>query len=407
MTSEEVPHSSPWLSVWLRPRKTIERIVAADPRRHVLLLAALGGIGTIFLMGSPPGAATGLMDWRPIASVAIVGAAFGVVSLYINGLAYKWSGRMLGGRASSVDVRAAFAWAGMPNIIGLAICLVVLMGLKLVVMSKPTSGALIVVLQWITAVLVLWSWVATILMLGRVHGFGFWRAIVIYGVGMLFVWLLVLPFKTFVFQPFHMPSGSLKPTLVVGDYFFVSKFSYGYSRYSLPFSPPLFSGRIFAPEPQRGDVVVFRLPRDDTVDWIKRIVGLPGDRIQMIKGQLHINGDPVKRERIEDFIDTEEGPTTRIKRWRETLPNGASYMTLDQAEDGFYDNTKVYEVPPGHYFMMGDHRDNSIDSRDESRMGVGTVPRENLVGRAQIIFFSVDWGNRNRIRFDRFGLVIR
>ena len=124
---------------------------------------------------------------------------------------------------------------------------------------------------------------------------------------------------------------------------------------------------------------MFRLPKDDTTDYIKRVIGLPGDRIQMIDGVLHINGEPIKRERIDDFIETEEGGrTTRVKRWRETLPNGVSYTTLDLIDNGFYDNTKVYEVPPGQYFMMGDNRDNSTDSRVDRQ--VGYVPLENLVG---------------------------
>ena len=199
--------------------------------------------------------------------------------------------------------------------------------------------------------------------------------------------IIALVIRTFLFQPFNIPSGSMKETLLVGDYLFVSKFSYGYSHFSLPFSPPLFSGRIWASEPNRGDVVVFRLPKDDSTDYIKRVIGLPGDRIQMIQGVLHINGTPVKRERMEDYTDTEEGPAMRVKRWHETLPNGVSYTTLDFLDSGYGDNTQVYEVPAGHYFMMGDNRDNSQDSRFAQ---VGYVPFENLVGRAQIIWLSVE-----------------
>jgi len=199
--------------------------------------------------------------------------------------------------------------------------------------------------------------------------------------------IIALVIRTFLFQPFNIPSGSMIPTLLVGDYLFVSKYSYGYTHYSLPFSPPIFSGRIFGSQPQRGDVVVFRLPKDDSIDYIKRVIGLPGDRIQMLDGVLNINGVPVKRERIDDSVTDDDGVVQRVKRYRETLPNGVSYITLKLTDNGFLDNTQVFTVPPGDYFMMGDNRDNSTDSRVQSQ--VGYVPDENLIGKAQIIFFSI------------------
>jgi signal peptidase I len=202
--------------------------------------------------------------------------------------------------------------------------------------------------------------------------------------------IIAIVIRTFLFQPFNIPSESMKPTLLVGDYLFVSKYSYGYTHYSLPFSPRLFSGRIIGTSLKRGDVVVFRLPRDDSIDYIKRVIGLPGDKIQMIDGGLNINGEPVKRDRIEDFVADDDGVVQRVKQYRETLPNGVSYVTLDLTDNGFLDNTQVYTVPPDHYFMMGDNRDNSTDSRVLSQ--VGYVPYENIIGKAQILFFSIKNG---------------
>ena len=225
--------------------------------------------------------------------------------------------------------------------------------------------------------------------------------------------IIALVIRTLLFQPFNIPSESMKATLLVGDYLFVSKYSYGYTHYSLPFSPRLFSGRIFGSALKRGDVVVFRLPRDDSVDYIKRVVGLPGDKIQMIDGVLNINGTPVKRERVEDYVSDEDGVAQRVKQFRETLPNGVSYVTMDLTDNGFLDNTQVYTVPPDHYFMMGDNRDNSTDSRVLSQ--VGYVPFENLVGKAQIIFFSVRDGDAAwqfwlwpwSVRWDRLLTIVR
>jgi signal peptidase I len=244
--------------------------------------------------------------------------------------------------------------------------------------------------------------------------------------------------RTFLYQPFNIPSGSMYPTLEVGDYLFVSKLSYGYSKYSFNFAPGFaghtlftfgpesfsfldFQGRkFFADLPKRGDVAVFKLPRDRSTDYIKRVIGLPGDTIQMREGVLYINGEAVKKERIADYSDPsgecchqETGP---VRRFRETLPNGVSYEVLDLEANGPYDSAGPYVVPPGHYFMMGDNRDNSQDSRvPPESQGVGFVPYENFVGRADIIFFSIQpdaaiweiWKWPFSIRWNRFLNIVR
>ncbi|MCO6048681.1 signal peptidase I [Mesorhizobium sp. RP14(2022)] len=201
--------------------------------------------------------------------------------------------------------------------------------------------------------------------------------------------LLALVIRTFLFQPFSIPSGSMRPTLLEGDYLFVTKWAYGYSRHSFPFSPPLFSGRIFGSGPERGDVVVFKFPPNPSIDYIKRVIGLPGDRIQMRQGQLFINDQPVPREKVGQIDNPDVTEVNRpVDVYKETLPNGVSYDTLDLTPNGVGDDTREFIVPAGHYFMMGDNRDNSTDSR----FNVGYVPEENLVGRANIIFFSIAGG---------------
>ncbi|AZN72499.1 signal peptidase I [Georhizobium profundi] len=217
---------------------------------------------------------------------------------------------------------------------------------------------------------------------------------------------LALVIRTLLFQPFSIPSGSMMPTLLVGDYLFVSKYAYGYSKYSLPLSPDLFEGRIWGAEPERGDVAVFRYPPNPDLDYIKRVIGLPGDTVQMRNGVLFINDEAVEREQVGTYRP--EGRYDRgeeVPLYRETLPNGVSYNTLDLTPNSPGDNTREFLVPPGHYFMMGDNRDNSADSRFE----VGFVPFENFVGRANIIFFSMDagtsplelWNWPSDLRFDR------
>ncbi|PDS80005.1 signal peptidase I [Rhizobium sp. L43] len=223
--------------------------------------------------------------------------------------------------------------------------------------------------------------------------------------------ILAMVIRTVLFQPFTIPSGSMMPTLLVGDYIFVNKFAYGYSKYSLPFSPDIFSGRLFGADPKRGDIVVFRFPPNPEVDYIKRCIGLPGDHIQVTDGVLYVNGKPVPKVADGTFTsDYKLDPGADVPVFRETLDNGKTYDTLDQSPVSRGDNTREFIVPEGHYFMMGDNRDNSLDSRFD----VGFVPAENLVGRASVIFFSLGndtsfreiWKWPTNMRWDRLFKVV-
>lgn len=247
--------------------------------------------------------------------------------------------------------------------------------------------------------------------------------------------LFVVVLRSFIFAPFSIPSESMLPRLENGDYLFAAKWPYGFSSYSLPLSVPLIPGRVFASEPERGDVVIFKAPPNNQDDYIKRVIGLPGDQIQMKDGQLHINGKPVPKERVADFeiavspntrcyaplYDSERGyevtkaDGTRVcsyPQFKETLPNGKSYFVLD-LERTAQDDTPVYVVPEGSMFLMGDNRDNSLDSRFPAypKQGIGIVPQANLVGKASIVWFSTDgsaewlkpWTWFTAARWDRIG----
>ncbi len=218
--------------------------------------------------------------------------------------------------------------------------------------------------------------------------------------------LIAIFIRSFFFEPFRIPSASMYPSLYIGDYLFVSKYTYGYSRHSLPLSLPLISGRVWADEPVQGDVVVFKYPQDNRTDFIKRVVGMPGDKIQMKEGVLYINDKLVERKQVEDFVSRDEGGNAiRYNQYVETLPNGVEHNILEVSDDEPLDNTIAVVVPEGHYFMMGDNRDKS----DDSRMSAGFVPFENLVGKARFLFYShnnhgawyMPWTWPKKIRWDR------
>lgn len=213
---------------------------------------------------------------------------------------------------------------------------------------------------------------------------GFWETTktVVYAV------LIALFIRTVFAEPFSIPSGSMIPTLLVGDYLFVSKMSYGYSKHSLPLSMPLIKGRIFYTQPERGDVIVFKMPSDNKTDYIKRLIGLPGDKVQMKEGRLYINGERVERKSEGEYVMRDEaGKAMRFEKYTEILPNGVQHPILEVSDTGVFDDTEEFTVPEDHFFMMGDNRDNSLDSRS---VKVGLVPKNNLVGKAKFLFFSHD-----------------
>ncbi len=213
--------------------------------------------------------------------------------------------------------------------------------------------------------------------------FARWYAVV--GLAVILPNLITTLNNSFLWEAFSLPSGSMKPNLRPGDMVYVSKYAYGYSRHSLPFSPDIFSERLFFTAPEYGDIAVFKRPPDNNIEYLKRIVGLPGDRIQVIDGILHINGEAVARTEIELAPGEKAGlsHTPNLKRYRERLPGGAEHDIYEVGDNLRFDNTRLFEVPEGHYFAMGDNRDNSLDSRS-----LGPIPAENLVGRLALIFWN-------------------
>jgi len=231
---------------------------------------------------------------------------------------------------------------------------------------------------------------------------------------LFFALLIAVIIRSLFFQPFYIPSSSMEPTLLIGDRIFVNKYSYGYSKNSFPFSPPFFSGRVLKKKPEYGDLVVFKTPADNRTDYIKRLIGLPGDTIQFKNGKLFLNKKELLRKKINDILTTRCGASILgVNVFKETLPNGSEYIAAYN-KLGTMQNTDEYIVPENYFFFLGDNRDCSKDSRYLS--SVGYVANENLVGKASIIFFSNDtisgsifkfWNWKKSLRVERFFKILK
>jgi len=223
--------------------------------------------------------------------------------------------------------------------------------------------------------------------------------------------LLAVLIRSFLYEPFHIPTGSMRPSLKEGDFIIVSKYDFGYSKYSFPFSFNIFNGRIFdSKKPSRGDVIVFRVPANPKINYIKRLIGLPGDRIQVINGIVYINDVAMSQLYLDEVAKDDNDKNGVVKEYEETLDNGKKYPILSESDYAAGDNTPVFVVPDDHYFFLGDNRDNSLDSRFEE---TGFIPRENIIGKAIIIFFSFRgnvlkfWQYNKTIHFDRIFRIIK
>jgi signal peptidase I len=411
--AEALTSVNPWRALWLHPGLAVEAVIARNWRTATLALAAIECIVALLAATGQPfhlfDLEPGGTLWLVVLLIALAGAVLGIVGLYVTGWVVNVVARTFGGRGAPAGVRAAIAWGSVPLLISSVVGLAMRLGAG----ENEAPSVPLVLAGAAAAVCFVWGVVWQIAMLARVQKFGAARALLSGLVGCIGVpFVLALAIRTFAFQPFDAPSASMAPTLQRGDYFFVSKFAYGYGRYSFPFAPAWFAARIFAAQPKRGDVVVFVHPKDGT-DWVKRIVGLPGDTVQMKDGRLLINGEMVERHRIEPGFKTQGpfGDAVVAPTYDETLLGGGTHRIIE-IEDGhgFLDNTDVFLTPPNAYFVLGDNRDNSMDSRvGIDKGGVGFVPFENIVGRAAMIYYSIDPDSqlgRAAPRLERIGLAV-
>jgi len=407
--------ANPWRAMWFRPRAAIDAVLSQNRATASLIIVvvvavfgALAGLNNFFhfVESSFDPTALSIVASIVLLVAVLAVAVLAVVGYYLNGWILNAVARLIGGRGSVAGTRAALAWSSVPLLISSAITLA-----ASVVEGNHAGFTWVDVSTGVVAwACLLWWIVLATAMLAHVQHFGVLRAVLSLLVGAIgLAALLAVCIRTIVFQPFNTPSGSMLPTLQVGDYFFASKWPYGYSRYSLPFAPNWFEGRIFAREPRRGDVVVFRSPKDG-VDFVKRIVGLPGEKIQLKGARLFINDKLVERSPVEPDFSMRDfsGKLVVAPTYDEFLPGGSVHRIIQLAgADGVLSNTEVFETPPGAFFVLGDNRDNSSDSR---LADFGFVPFDDLIGRADFIYYSVGPNaetGRSTPRRERVGQQVR
>lgn len=395
-----------WLDLWLHPQRMIKHTAGKTSTVLMLLLGAAEGIYTAyFLVGERANTSgSSLVNWLLFATAA--GAVFGIAYLYLNAAIMAGLGRLLRGRATMSELREAQAWSQVPLLYVLPLILGALgvfgvNSLKQITLEEDLSNPYLLFIALLSSVAGLYSLFLLVRMVGAVQNFGIFRSILnASGLSAILIPLQVI--RIFAFQPFSIPSSSMAPTLLPGDTIFANKFSYGYGRYSF-LADAGFSGRLIAREPERGDIAIHVLPNSGGVTYVKRIIGLPGDKIDMNGTSIEINGITLSHKylgRAEDVFGSE---FSGYLRYQETLPSGVSYEVFyrdgeqSQREDG------TWTVPSGHYFMIGDNRDNSSDSRFSQ---IGYIPYDNLVGRALVIFLSIDTKDKT-LQTDRIFRVLR
>ncbi|MDX2265608.1 MAG: signal peptidase I [Hyphomicrobiales bacterium] len=392
------PFRYPFFSVWIWPQATLRQILASRDRYIIpLMLAYSAAVAPLLMAMAYSG---GAITWDAAIFYLALSAVVSPIVIWVQAALVIVLGRAIGGAGRIRDMVAAVVWALPPVIVaalGAWLIVAVAPGFGAIAGSDGSPEALAAIA--LATILAVWSLFILVRLTGAAHRFGVWRSVTALVAAFVALEIVTGAVRALAFQPFHIPAGSMAPALIPGDYLFAKKFSYGYGQYSSPLGVPA-TGRVFGAEPQRGDIIIFRSAKDPGTDYVKRIVGLPGETIQIKGGVLHINAVAVKLEPMEDYA----GEGAAIKQFRETLPNGVSYPVLDMISESRGDDTKAFSVPPASYFVLGDNCDNSADSRYSN---LGFVPYDNLIGKVSTIFFSSSAPNDGAQAEVRWGRMFR